>query len=364
MKHNSVILTILIAAFAFLQQASCQEQAKAEPKSETKLTAPEAAAVSTQAENNAKTDNAVPKITVEQLIHDFNQVGPGTKNICEFKFTNTGNALLKIEEIQTTCGCTAAELGKREYAPGESGVIKITFRAGKEAGPTSKHLFVKSNDKAAPKLALTIKADVVMKIDYEPKILKLLLNRENAACPEITLTSLDNQPFAIKLIKSTGDFITADVNSSLQATKHVFKPKVSMDKLREGFKGDVEISVTHPDCDSVIIPFEVLSRFTIDPPVITVLKANPNEPVVREFWVLNNYNEDFQVESTSSKNGIVKVLNQEKFENRYKFKLEITPPESEAKKKFFTDVFVVNIKGGNKLEIKCRGFYSGTAKKL
>jgi hypothetical protein len=165
MKHNSVILTIFIAAFALLQQARCQEQAKAEPKPETKLTAPEAAVVPIQAENNLKTDNAVPKITVEQLIHDFGKVGPGTKNICEFKFSNTGNALLKIEEIQTTCGCTVAELDKKEYAPGESGALKITFKVGKEAGQTSKRLFVKSNDKAVPKLApMTVTLALVLVI--------------------------------------------------------------------------------------------------------------------------------------------------------------------------------------------------------
>ena len=60
----------------------------------------------------------------------------------------------------------------------------------------------------------------------------------------------------------------------------------------------------------------------------------------------------------SSQKGIIKVLGQERINNRYKFELQITPPAAGGKQKTFTDVFGVNIKDGKKLEIACRGFYS------
>jgi hypothetical protein len=114
----------------------------------------------------------------------------------------------------------------------------------------------------------------------------------------------------------------------------------------------------------ISIPFEVLPRFKITPPSIIVYKAELEKPVTREVWILSNYDEDFEVESTSAQEGTIKVLSQEKIDNRYKFELEITPPATEkGQKGFFTDVFFVNIKGGERLTIACRMFYLRKAEK-
>ncbi|UCG49798.1 MAG: DUF1573 domain-containing protein [Phycisphaerales bacterium] len=37
--------------------------------------------------------------------------------------------MLKITNVKAACGCTVVQLDKREYAPGESGVIKVTYTA-------------------------------------------------------------------------------------------------------------------------------------------------------------------------------------------------------------------------------------------
>ena len=55
------------------------------------------------------------------------------------------------------------------------------------------------DDKENPRIILTIKADVVLKVDVEPDILKLELWQENTNCPRITLTSKDGKPFWVKM---------------------------------------------------------------------------------------------------------------------------------------------------------------------
>ena len=121
--------------------------------------------------------------------------------------------------------------------------------------------------------------------------------------------------------------------------------------------GNIKISLTHPQCSAVTIPFKVLPRFKADPVNLVVFKAESKKPVKKEVWILSNYDEDFEVESTSSQKNTVKVLSQEKVGNRYKLELEITPPVVKGKQKIFNDIFFVNIKGGDKVRIVCRGFY-------
>jgi hypothetical protein len=98
------------------------------------------------------------KISFDQTVCALGRVGLGTKNACEFRFTNTGQGPLIITSVKSTCGCTVAQLEKKEYAPGESGTIKATYTAPNTTTTTQKSIYVSSNDKTNPSVRLTIKA--------------------------------------------------------------------------------------------------------------------------------------------------------------------------------------------------------------
>ncbi|MFB0524427.1 MAG: hypothetical protein ACETVZ_02735, partial [Phycisphaerae bacterium] len=230
------------------------------------------------------------------------------------------------------------------------------YRSSSKAGIMRRSLYVNSNDKTKPKITLTIKAETVPKVSYEPQSLKLLLKDENAGCPKITLTGLDGKPFSIKAFTSTGNCITADYDPSVEATKFVLQPTVDMERLQRNLNGLIKISLTHPECSSITIQFSALLKFKITPPQIIAFNAEPGTPVTRKIWVLNNYGEDFEIESALSQNGIIKVQSYDKIHNGYQFLLEILPPAAEGQTRF-TDIFYVNVKGGQKLAVKCQGFY-------
>jgi hypothetical protein len=311
-----------------------------------------------EAETSTKVNKSGPEITFESLIHDFGEVGTNTRNNCEFKFKNTGNALLRITKVYAPCGCTVPELAKKEYAPGEGGILKVVYRAGSKPGSTSKRIEVSSNDKAKPKVILTIKAKIALKVDYQPERLNLLLKGENSGCPEITLTSRDNRKFSIASFKSTGNSITAVFDPNLKDTRFVLKPEIDPEKLRQGLKGQVEIGLTHPLCKKVSIIFDTLAEFKVDPRVVYVREAEPQKPVTKQVRIFSNYNEEFEVESATSQKGAVKVLKKEKISNGYLFELEITPPTLESTRRVFTDIFSVKLKGGQMMQITCYGIFA------
>ncbi|HUT28482.1 MAG TPA: DUF1573 domain-containing protein [Sedimentisphaerales bacterium] len=396
MKRGCLMLTA-VAAFLLFVQVGCKEQTRvskepavrpveptsaspprlsssqaAEPKETIVSTPPKVITppppVKTPAEpepnapEQSALESGAPKITFENVTHDFGNISPGSKNTCEFKFRNTGDALLRIGKIQTTCGCTVAELAKKEYAPGESGAIKAAYTAGRSAGATTKHLTVPSNDKENSKVRLTIRATAVMKVSHEPSQIKLRL-RGDAAPPEIRLRSLDNQAFAVKGFSSPGEGITASFDPSMEAMEFVLQPKVDVEKLKKHSRGQIKIDLTHPQCNSVTIPFSVVPEFQITPNVVTLRNVEPQKPVKREVYVINNYDDDFEIASVSSQKDAVRVLSQEKLGTRYKLVLEITPPPAGDNKGFFRDVFSVKIGNGQSLSVTCQVFYStGTAK--
>ena len=355
MKRNWLILAVFVIGCVLFLQAIGNGQETATSGAAT-ASPNQAAAPKVQDVNKPQTEGAEPKIEFESNFWDFGEVGPKSQNSCEFKFKNTGTSILKIDsKIQTTCGCTVPNLSKEEYAPGENGTIKVVFTAGQAPGKAVKHLYVSSNDKVNPRAELIIMAEIKPKVEFEPKQLNLELNKENAGCPDIVLKSVDGQLFEIKGFTSTGDSITADYNS-VSASKFVIKPKVDVEKLKKGLNGSIEIKLSHPECDMVLITFNARPQFEITPQSLVVFKAAPEKPVKKEIWILNNYRENFEIESTSSLKGdIVKVLSQEKVGNRYKLTVEVTPPAVEDKIKVFRDTLYINIKGGRKLEVPVIG---------
>jgi len=62
------------------------------------------------------------------------QVGVGTGNLCEFRFGNAHDVMLKITGVKAACGCRVVQLDKREYAAGESGGDKGDLYGREHAG--------------------------------------------------------------------------------------------------------------------------------------------------------------------------------------------------------------------------------------
>ena len=354
MKRLGLTLVICV----LLLQTGCRQQAEVVGGSESMREVSKSAVDATKA--GSVDEKGMPEITFESTTHDFGEVGPNIHKVCEFKFKNTGDGILKIGEIHSTCGCTVPELAKKEYAPGESGAIQVKYNSEKRSGSVKRYLYVPSNDKIMPKVTLTIKADIVMKIDYEPETLRLLYEGANPVCPKITIASRDGKPFSITKFKATADVLTVDYDPAEESTIFVLEPKVNGEQLQLMYRkpqGVVNIGLTHPECDSISIPFNAMLRYKISPPSIVILDGKPLNPIKKEVWVLNNYSEDFAIKSTSSKRGHMKALSQEKVGDRYKIEVEIMPPKLPGRRKIFTDIFYVDIDTGEQLQVTCRGFY-------
>jgi hypothetical protein len=335
------VLTSLVLA-----QTGCQPQAKS----------PDVAAEP----QRAQVTEGGPRITFDKTVYDFGEVSSNRNYTGQLMFTNTGSDVLKISEVKSCCGAVVT-LDKRDLAPGESGTLKVQYYTGYSSGLMSRQLRVFSNDATNRKMALDIKAQVVVRVDYRPNAIELLLNKDNAGCPKITITSLDQRPFSIKSFQATGATITADVDPSVEATRFVLEPKVDPQKHQAHPTGMIAISLTHPELDKVNIQFRTKPRFQLIPGGVYLLHPRPQEPSVNRVSVVNNYGEDFEIMSTSCEKGMARVLRQRRITGGYQLEVEITPPphnETDG----FTDVLNVQLSNGEKLSLKCYVAYANAAK--
>lgn len=109
---------------------------------------------------DAKVSQNGPEIEFQKVVHDYGEIPYNGNGECEFKFTNTGNEPLIIQKPKSSCGCTVPSWPKEPILPGESDVIKVTYKTTR-VGSINKSVTVTSNAIKNGTVVLRIKGKVL-----------------------------------------------------------------------------------------------------------------------------------------------------------------------------------------------------------
>jgi hypothetical protein len=101
-----------------------------------------------------------PVLHFGQTKYNFGTVKEGKVVEYTFTFENNGKSTLKIKDIKTSCGCTAALVSSEVLKPGEQGTLKVELDTSNRKGKMSRTITINSNDPKDPTKILTIYADV------------------------------------------------------------------------------------------------------------------------------------------------------------------------------------------------------------
>ena len=118
--------------------------------------AAEATASNAQAVSNNK---EMAAFKFDQSEFDFGTVKEGEVVEHVFKFTNTGNAPLVIQNAVGSCGCTVPEPPKEPIAPGATSEIKVKFDSRGKVGTNNKTVTITANTNPETTV-LTLKGNV------------------------------------------------------------------------------------------------------------------------------------------------------------------------------------------------------------
>lgn len=153
-----------------------------------------------------------PRLAFDRTTYDFGRTSWVEFVTGTFRYTNTGDGLLKIEPPKPSCGCTVAALKPDTLKPGESGELSFTLTLGRSRAVFEKHIAVKSNDPQTPQVNLTIKADYVPLYEASPIALApnlpLGIDVTNLAT---TITRTDGKPLVLDRVEATRPWIKARV---------------------------------------------------------------------------------------------------------------------------------------------------------
>ena len=150
---NSITLVAILSFFLFMA-TSCRdkEAEKRIAQLESRIAELEGKGGGTPAETTAATSTAeekpegpLPTIEFETTDHDFGTINEGDVVKYTYKFRNTGEAPLIIQNAQGSCGCTVPAWTKDPIPAGGEGVITAEFNSAGKPNVQNKTVTVTAN---------------------------------------------------------------------------------------------------------------------------------------------------------------------------------------------------------------------------
>ncbi|MFG0286366.1 MAG: DUF1573 domain-containing protein [Phycisphaerales bacterium JB039] len=149
---------------------------------------------------------------IDRLRHGFGRILDTDPVTTEFAFRNTGDDTLVIYDIHSTCGCTAADLDKLQYAPGEGAVLPVTFKPKGKMGPSHQRVTIRTNDPVNPVTVLTISATVERVVYAEPALANMGAVHKGGTQDQLISVYGRTSDFEVTDITVIGsEFFTADI---------------------------------------------------------------------------------------------------------------------------------------------------------
>jgi len=115
------------------------------------------------------------EIKFANSVHDVGRLKAGKIVEYDFGFTNTGDSLLVVSNVQTSCGCTTAGSWTKKIEPGKAGLIPIRLNSSRIGGPINVSIRVTSNDRLQPSVVLKLQGNVFENIEARPRFALFVL---------------------------------------------------------------------------------------------------------------------------------------------------------------------------------------------
>ncbi len=161
---------------------------------------------------------------------DIDDLTPVSRDV---HYKNTGDKLLTIERVKTSCGCTTSKLGKKELQPNESGTLTVTFNPAGKKGKQLKKITFFSNDIGEKSKAISIATNIIPVIGLKPRRIEFKLDQSGKGYDKgedkFVIENLGKETIAIEDIQCGNEnFIVPDLKNS---------------KIEEGGKLEVSVGV-------------------------------------------------------------------------------------------------------------------------
>lgn len=163
---------------------------------------------------------------------------------------NAGTDTLILSDISSTCGCTGMLISSDRIAPGDTGLLEITFDSKRFSGIVERAVTMNTNDPAVRRARITFKANVIKGLEVDPEYLFFRVVADSTASQILTIKNAGAT--GVSIVGTTTDIEGATLTlsgSDLEPASEAALTVSITPKKAGTIKGYVRIRTTHPKMD-------------------------------------------------------------------------------------------------------------------
>lgn len=234
-----------------------------------------------------------PRIRFDNPVYEFGKVAAGEVVRHEFRFANTGDEVLRIQGVTSSCGCTSTAGLRRILEPGQTGVVPVELATTNLDGNVLKKIWVASNAREQTNVILEIKGTVWQPVELIP----------SAAVFGVlgTRTIVTNQ--SVKIVNNLLEPITVETPTS---NNPMFQARLTT--VRPGKEFALDVTTVPPLSNGFNTAAITLKTSATNKPVLTVLARAMVQPffvIPQQIFLFRNPN------GSLAKLSVVIINNQE-----------------------------------------------------
>ncbi len=254
------------------------------------------------------TSGPAPRIEFDATVGDAGSFWEGDKAEHIFKFKNTGEGTLVIEEVRTSCGCTAALVSNKNIEPGGEGEIKASFNTKRYQGKQSKNIFVTTNDPENKSIQLQLKANIKSVAHFAPRQVFFRSVTRGESPSQVIKLVPEDAPFKVTgVTASPAAYFQAKIQGETTEANEKNEPipievTLSPDTPIGHHKGNLTVTTDHPrkaNLKANLIA-QVEGPLKYDPRMILLQRQSPEEKSEKKITLSRKDEGEFEILDVST----------------------------------------------------------------
>ena len=278
-----------------------------------------------------------PDVQTDEVLHDFGYAQHQQTITHKFKFKNVGSQPLVIQDVESSCACTAVLLSEKTVLPGETAEIEAKLETQYYRGRRTATVKVNTNDTNTPVIYFTITGVIAGIARVVPNNLYLKnIGNEEKIHKTIEIYDPGDGRLRVKSVKSSSPYIKTRVRhiykDGLVAKIFVtIKPGLPFGELEEKLIILTE-GYRYPHTE-VLVKGRIVGPLSLTPDQFFMGFVKKGEVVRRIAHLRKNGTSDLKIQAIESNHELVTA----KFEEiepgqEYAIEVTFTAPASETGK--------------------------------
>ncbi len=257
----------------------------------------------------AAATGVAPRLVFDEMEHDFGEIKQQEEVKHIFKFRNEGDALLVVEEVKPSCGCTGTLLSAEKIPPGGEGEIEVTFKSGRSSGKKKKYISVISNDPSKPVEKIYIMADIVVPVEIRPRQIYWVADKDESSEKLVEITYKPELSINIVKLELSSDAFKASATPKGEGNRPGYDIDILFDGSLPTGRFTEKLTVTTDNEEypslSVIIRGQVTGKVKVVPGAVALGVIKDGELPSRAIRVYVKDNRDFEITAIEPSNPLI-----------------------------------------------------------